>query len=135
MIKTMSEPVTSRGLLAREPLMLRGERAAQPSEPTTERTPIRMLRLSQVVEKTGLGKTNTDELDPAYGRKLALEQVEGSAEPAPIIAPNKCFESGRVFEGTEIIFGWRRSSDRLLRELCCKAEDDEADRISSRAPS
>jgi hypothetical protein len=123
------------GLLAREQLMLQGERAAQPSEPTTDRPPIRMLRLSQVVEKTGLGKTSIYELDQSYGLKLALEQVEGSAEPAPIISPNKRFESGQASEGAEMIVGWRRSSDRFLCDLCCKAEDNEADRISSRAAS
>ena len=123
------------GLLAREQLMLQGERAAQPSEPTTDRPPIRMRQLSQGVEKTGLGKTSIDELDPSYGRKLALEQAEGSAEPAPIISPNKCFESRQVFEGAEIIVGWRRSGGRFLCELCGNAEDDEADRISSRASS
>ena len=119
------------GLLAREQLMLQGERAAQPSEPTTERTPIRMRRLSQVVKKTGLGKTSIYELDQSYGRKLALERVEGSAEPAPIISPNKCFESGQVLEGAEIIAGWRRSGDPFQCDLCCKAEDDGADRIES----
>jgi len=63
MIKTTSESVTRSGLLAREQRISRGERAAAPpSEPTNERTPIRMLRLSQVVEKTGLGKTSIYEL-------------------------------------------------------------------------
>ena len=99
------------GLLAREQLMLQGERAAQPSELTTDRPPIRMRRLSQGVEKTGLDK------------------------PAPIISPNRCFESRQVFEGAEIIVGWRRSGGRFLCELCGNAEDDEADRISSRASS
>lgn len=65
------------------------------------------------------------------GLKLALEQVEGSAELAPIISPKKCFESGQVSEGAEMIVGRRRSGDRF----CYKAEDDEADRISSRAAS
>ena len=88
-----------------------------------------------MIEKTGLGKTSIDELDPSYRRMLALEQAEGSAEPAPIISPNKCFESRQVFEGAEIIVGWRRSGGRFLCDLCGEAEDDEADRISSRAPS
>ena len=35
-----------------------------------------------MIEKTGLGKTSIDELDPSYRRMLALEQAEGSAEPA-----------------------------------------------------
>jgi hypothetical protein len=64
------------------------------------------MRRTAVIEKTGLGKTSIDELDPSYGRKLALEQAEGSAESAPIISPNKCFESRQVFEGAEIIVGW-----------------------------
>ena len=63
MIKTMSEPVTRSGLLGREQRISQGERAAAlPSEATTERPPIRMLRLSQVVERTGLGKTTIYEL-------------------------------------------------------------------------
>lgn len=63
MIKTTSEPVTRTGLLAREQRISQGERAATVlSEPLTERHPIRMLRLSQVVEKTGLGKTSIYEL-------------------------------------------------------------------------
>jgi hypothetical protein len=123
------------GLLAREQLMLQGERAAQPSEPTTERAPIRMRRLSQGVENAGLGRTTIYELDPSYRLKRALEQVEGSAESAPIISPNKCFESGQASEGAEIIIGWRRSGGRFLCDLCGEAEDDEADRISSRASS
>jgi prophage regulatory protein len=49
-IKTMSEPVTKSGLLAREQRISPGERAAA------------LLRLSQVVEKTGLGKTSIYEL-------------------------------------------------------------------------
>jgi prophage regulatory protein len=62
-IKTMSEPVTKSGLLAREQRISPGERAAAlGSDPTTERAPMRMLRLSQVVEKTGLGKTSIYEL-------------------------------------------------------------------------
>ena len=57
MIKATTDPVTKSGLLAREQRISRGERAAAlVSEPTTERIPIRMLRLSQVVEKTGLHK-------------------------------------------------------------------------------
>lgn len=123
------------GLLAREQLMLQGERAAHPSEPTTERPPIRMPRLSQLVKKSGLGKTSIHDFDQSYGLKLALEQVEGSAEPAPIISPNQCFDNGQVSAGVEIIVGWRRSGDRFLCDLCCKAEDDEADRIMSRAAS
>jgi prophage regulatory protein len=39
-----------------------GGRSASESEPASRRNPIRMLRLSQVVERTGLGKTTLYEL-------------------------------------------------------------------------
>jgi prophage regulatory protein len=62
-IKTTSAPVARSALLARAQRISQGERApAVLSEPATERSPMRMLRLSQVVEKTGLGKTSIYEL-------------------------------------------------------------------------
>jgi hypothetical protein len=67
--------------------------------------------------------------------QLMLQGERAAQEPAPIISPNRCFESRQVFEGAEIIVGWRRSGGRFLCELCGNAEDDEADRISSRASS
>jgi prophage regulatory protein len=62
-IKTTSESVIRSGLLARDQRISKGERAATLlSEPTTERPPIRMLRLSQVIDRTALGKTSIYEL-------------------------------------------------------------------------
>ncbi len=64
MIKTTNEIEAPRaGVMGRDNQMPKGVNGAGPaSEPATPRNPIRMLRLSQVVERTGLGKTTLYEL-------------------------------------------------------------------------
>jgi predicted DNA-binding transcriptional regulator AlpA len=64
MIKTTNEIEAPRaGVMGRDSQMPKGVNGAGPaSEPAAPRNFIRMLRLSQVVERTGLGKTTLCEL-------------------------------------------------------------------------
>jgi hypothetical protein len=62
MIKTTNEIEAPRaGVMGRDNQMPKGVNGAGPASwPATSRNPIRMLRLSQLVERTGLGKTTRD---------------------------------------------------------------------------
>ena len=64
MIKIMNEvDAPHAGIMGRENQMPKGVNGAGPaSEPAGPRNSIHMLRLSQVVERTGLGKTTLCEL-------------------------------------------------------------------------
>jgi prophage regulatory protein len=63
MIKTTSEPEAGSHPMAHDQRIWQGAKAAAlVPEPATGRDPLRMLRLSQVVKKTGLGKTSIYEL-------------------------------------------------------------------------
>jgi hypothetical protein len=81
MIKTTNEIEAPRaGVMGRDSQMPKGVNGAGPaSEPAAPRNFIRMLRLSQVVEKTGLGKTTP--LRAAKGR--ALPEKCSSDRPRP----------------------------------------------------
>jgi hypothetical protein len=94
MIKTTNKVKTPRaGVMGRDCQMSKAVNGAGPaSEPAAPRNPIRILRLSQVVEKTGLGKTTLYELriirSPGWMRKCRRGSTRGLSGFAP--KPRRC---------------------------------------------